>query len=209
MANDTLGDGTNEVTVLADVSNGTLTLNSDGSFEYIPDTDFGGTDTFTYTIEDEDGDTSTATVTISVRSIEISPESSIINVGETADIDEVLTPSSITHPPVVWTSSNPSVATVDSNGVVTGVDVGRVVITATSGGISDTALVEVQSPDPDDTSLPGIRVEGDIFYTDDETPIANIDMTLYSTPLRGTSDTAGYFYLGYTYEGNTHSDCGI
>ncbi|MEL6565489.1 MAG: tandem-95 repeat protein, partial [Pseudomonadota bacterium] len=48
-------------------SNGTLTLNSDGSFDYTPDAGFSGTDSFTYFANDgtEDSDTA-ATVTISV-----------------------------------------------------------------------------------------------------------------------------------------------
>ena len=47
-------------------ANGILTLNSDGSFIYTPDTDFIGIDTFTYTVVDDSFDASTATVTIEV-----------------------------------------------------------------------------------------------------------------------------------------------
>ena len=47
-------------------SNGTLTLNPDGSFTYTPAPDFNGTDSFTYTASDGNGGTTTATVTISV-----------------------------------------------------------------------------------------------------------------------------------------------
>ena len=119
--------------------------------------------------------------------IEVTPESSIINVGEDVTLTAELTPAGSSHDPVVWTSSDPAIASVDqSTGVVTGIKVGRVVITATSGTLSDTGL------------------EGDIFYTTDETPIPGIEMTLYSTPIRGTSNSAGYFYLGNTTEG-THT----
>ena len=54
------------VTEVTGTNNGTLTLNADGTFEYIPDADFFGTDTFTYQLEDSTGATSTATVTITV-----------------------------------------------------------------------------------------------------------------------------------------------
>ena len=54
------------VTEVTRTNNGTLTLNADGTFEYIPDADFFGTDTFTYQLEDSTGATSTATVTITV-----------------------------------------------------------------------------------------------------------------------------------------------
>ncbi len=54
-------------------TNGTLTLNDDGSFEYIPDTDFVGTDSFEYQVEDTGGNTDTATVTINVREPNTAP----------------------------------------------------------------------------------------------------------------------------------------
>ena len=49
-----------------DVSDGTLTLLPDGSFEYIPDTGFTGSDSFTYDASDGQF-TDTATVTITVN----------------------------------------------------------------------------------------------------------------------------------------------
>ena len=52
--------------VVSDVSHGTLTLNSNGSFTYEPDTGFSGTDTFTYKVNDGTTNSSTATVTIVV-----------------------------------------------------------------------------------------------------------------------------------------------
>jgi hypothetical protein len=47
-------------------ANGTVTVNPNGSFDYTPDPDFAGTDTFEYTIENESGLRDTATVTIEV-----------------------------------------------------------------------------------------------------------------------------------------------
>ncbi|MEL6565490.1 MAG: Ig-like domain-containing protein, partial [Pseudomonadota bacterium] len=50
-------------------SNGTLTLNSDGSFDYTPDAGFSGTDSFTYFANDGTEDSAApATVTITVSS---------------------------------------------------------------------------------------------------------------------------------------------
>jgi VCBS repeat-containing protein len=48
-------------------SNGTLTLNPDGSFIYTPNANFSGTDSFTYTVSDPGGLSDTATVTIIVN----------------------------------------------------------------------------------------------------------------------------------------------
>jgi len=49
---------------------------------------------------------------------------------------------------VSWTSSNPAVAIVSSNGVATGVTVGTVTVTATSEGRSGTATMTVVAPAP-------------------------------------------------------------
>nr|MBW4583407.1 tandem-95 repeat protein [Tildeniella nuda ZEHNDER 1965/U140] len=53
--------------LVADVTQGSLTLNSNGSFTYIPTANFTGTDSFTYVTQDALGATSnTATVSLSV-----------------------------------------------------------------------------------------------------------------------------------------------
>jgi hypothetical protein len=51
------------------VSNGVLTLNSDGSFTYDPDVGFSGTDSFTYRLTDADSEWSESTVTITVNPV--------------------------------------------------------------------------------------------------------------------------------------------
>ena len=49
-----------------DGTNGTTTVNGDGTVTYTPNPGFIGTDTFTYTITDPEGGTDTATVTVTV-----------------------------------------------------------------------------------------------------------------------------------------------
>ena len=69
LANDTDGDAdTLTITVVAQPTNGTLTLDTDGSFSYVPSQDYHGTDTFTYKVNDGTTDSDTATVTIDVNS---------------------------------------------------------------------------------------------------------------------------------------------
>ena len=67
LGNDTDPDG-NVLTAgsASDPAGGSVTLTSDGSFTYTPDTVFVGIDTFTYRASDGSGGTATATVTISV-----------------------------------------------------------------------------------------------------------------------------------------------
>lgn len=50
-----------------DPSNGTLTLNSDGSFTYTPNSDYVGTDSFTYHANDGVNDSNIATVNLTVN----------------------------------------------------------------------------------------------------------------------------------------------
>jgi PKD repeat protein/serine/threonine protein phosphatase PrpC len=66
-----LESATNTLTValVANVTNGTLTLNANGSFNYTPNVGFNGVDTFTYQVTDPAGGISnTATVMIAVDS---------------------------------------------------------------------------------------------------------------------------------------------
>jgi hypothetical protein len=69
LENDTDADGDSLTAVLVTgVSNGSLTLNADGSFSYTPNAEFIGTDSFTYKANDGEVDsTLPTTVTITVQ----------------------------------------------------------------------------------------------------------------------------------------------
>ncbi|MBW3563578.1 MAG: tandem-95 repeat protein [Acidobacteria bacterium] len=68
LSNDTDADGDPLTAVLVTTtSNGTLTLNSDGSFTYTPNADFNGSDSFTYQAFDGAASSNTATVTLTVN----------------------------------------------------------------------------------------------------------------------------------------------
>ena len=88
LANDTDGDGDPLTAVLdTDVASGTLTLNADGSFTYIPDAGFDGSDSFTYHANDGTDDSNVATVTITV--LNTAPVA--VDDAYTIDQDTVLT----------------------------------------------------------------------------------------------------------------------
>lgn len=52
--------------------------------------------------------------------------------GESANLTATITPSNASNKKIIWTSSNPAIATVDENGKVTGKAIGSVLITATT-----------------------------------------------------------------------------
>ncbi|HIF9533811.1 TPA: Ig-like domain-containing protein, partial [Photobacterium damselae] len=53
----------------SDPTNGSVTVNSDGSWEYVPNTDFNGEDSFTVVVDDGNGGTDTITVTVNVTPV--------------------------------------------------------------------------------------------------------------------------------------------
>ena len=73
LGNDTDVDGdTLSVTGVPVAANGTVTVNLDGTLNYIPDANFNGTDIITYTVTD--GSLSdTATVTVTVTAVNDAP----------------------------------------------------------------------------------------------------------------------------------------
>ncbi|HIF9543572.1 TPA: Ig-like domain-containing protein, partial [Photobacterium damselae] len=53
--------------------NGSVTINADGSWEYVPNTDFNGEDSFTVVVDDGNGGTDTITVTVNVTPVNDAP----------------------------------------------------------------------------------------------------------------------------------------
>ena len=53
--------------------NGSLTLNANGSFTYVPNANFSGTDSFTYQVRDSDGGVTSAVVTFTVTPVNDAP----------------------------------------------------------------------------------------------------------------------------------------
>ncbi len=74
LANDMDPDGSLLTAILLDDSaNGTVTLNSDGSFNYLPNQDFNGIDSFTYTANDGLDGSPSVTVSITVAAVNDAP----------------------------------------------------------------------------------------------------------------------------------------
>src|SRR5919107_2304227 len=92
LSNDSDPDGDTITTQLATgPSNGTLTLDSDGSFSYTPALNYNGTDSLTYKASDGKGGEATATVSITVHAVNDAPvannDSATVDAGGIVGVD--------------------------------------------------------------------------------------------------------------------------
>ena len=79
-----------------------------------------------------------------LKSISVEPQTMMLVVGETSSLTVTFTPDNVSYKKVIWSSSNPDVATVTEDGVVTAVASGEAAITAMSASdISKKATCEV------------------------------------------------------------------
>ena len=107
-----------------------------------------------------EGQVGLATVTVSVTSVasvRVSPTNLSLNLGQTAPLQAETLDASNNQLPgrtVLWFTSNSSVATVNTSGVVTAVGSGTATITATSEGKSATAAIVVAPPSATITLTP-------------------------------------------------------
>ena len=88
----------------------------------------------------------TSDLGVPVDSVTLNENNLSLTVGDTTTLTAIVTPDDATNKTVTWTSSDPSVATVDANGLVTAVAPGTATITATADGVSATCTVTVTRP---------------------------------------------------------------
>lgn len=94
-----------------------------------------------------------------VRKIYVDPESVVLGIGHNATIVPTALPDRITDAVFSWRSDDESIATVDQDGVVTGVSKGETVVHVTSGDVTVDIPVTVYLPLSDIS----IDFEGDIL----------------------------------------------
>lgn len=101
-----------------------------------------------------------STTAVRLQSITVSPAADTIAVAGTTQLTATANPpTSVTF---VWTSSKPAIATVDQNGLVTGVAVGRTTISAKAGGKTGRSTITVVAapPPPPPPPPPGVVMVG-------------------------------------------------
>ena len=100
---------------------------------------------------------------ISVFSADLNENAITINIGSSRQLTTTILPSNATNKNISYTSSNTTVATVDSNGLVKAIAAGTAVITVTSADGNKTANCNVTVPAPppvQDTSQIAFSVNG-------------------------------------------------
>ncbi len=130
LANDTDADGDtiDQAILQATTTHGSLTLNLDGTFVYLPNTNFNGIDTFTYFARDSvhnETSSSPATVTITVNPVPDAPIANAAQVSTNEDIpiNGQLTGSDADGNPLTFSAGSVGVTrgtlVINSNGTFT------------------------------------------------------------------------------------------
>jgi poly(beta-D-mannuronate) lyase len=85
---------------------------------------------------------------IPVTGVTVNPNTVTLFAEETVQLTATIIPSNATNTEVTWSSANNSIATVETNGLVTAENPGTVIITVTTvdGSFTDTASIEVLDP---------------------------------------------------------------
>jgi len=110
-----------------------------------------GSAAITATSEGQSGTSAITVVRVPVASVSVAPLAASVQVGSTVQL--TATPKDASGAPlsgraVTWSSSNTAMATVNGSGLVSGVAVGPVTITATSEGQSGSSAITVVAAPP-------------------------------------------------------------
>jgi uncharacterized repeat protein (TIGR02543 family) len=153
----TIGYSTSSVTLTASSSNQSVVKDSDitlGGSNYrrtisvVPQSGISGSTTITISLNGNALKTFTLNSVISVTGITLSPDSKTLTLGGFVNLLPTFSPANPTNKNVTWSSSDSSIATVDSSGKVTAAQAGTAVITATTadGGFTASSTINVKVP---------------------------------------------------------------
>jgi CshA-type fibril repeat protein len=180
LANDTDVEGNSLTVISASSSNGTVTINPDGTISYTPNANFNGTDTITYTISDGNGGTSTATVTVTVNPVN-DPPAAVNDIASTNEDTPVTIPVLANdtdidgNPLIVTTATSPNgTVTINADGTISytpnanfnGTDTITYTISDGKGGTSTATVTVTVNPVND----PPVAAN-DTASTNEDTPV--------------------------------------
>lgn len=152
----------------------------------------------TITVTTADGE-KTATITITVKEnqvvkvtgVKITNKKTSLTVGETYTLKATVSPDNATNKSVKWTSSNPDVITVDTNGKLTAKKAGKATITVTTTDGSKTDKVEITV---NEASKPVVEKTYKVtFKTDNNTTFKTVDVKEGKTVSNPGNPTKKYY----------------
>ncbi len=187
-----------------------------------------GTGTATITAKTED-DLYTATCVITVlkavEGVSIQQTDISLIVGETVQLQATIEPADASNLNVIWSSSNSSVVSINSNGLVTAIGNGTAIITITTEDGGYTAMCEVTVTTPvsgillDITSLelfvgasqqltatiqPEDATNKNVIWTSGDNSIASVELGLVTAFAKGTT-----IIIAKTEDGNHTAECEV
>lgn len=161
----------------------------------------------TITATTEDGKkTATCSVTVTastvaVTGVTLDKSSATVNVNGTTQLTATVAPSNASNKNVTWKSSNTNIATVDSNGKVTGKAVGEATITVTTADGGKTATCKVTVSKGSVTTIT-YSVAVDKTLTLDRSDFYNVCAGVYGNGLDyvkfDKNSSKGTLYYNYT-----------
>lgn len=145
--------------------------------------------------------------TIKVKSVTVVPSEKNIHIGETVQLEAVISPSDATNQKIVWSSDTPGVAAVSDEGTVTGVSLGWTAIYAAVDGIKGYCRVtvaprEVESVTVEPASLtlevgqgetltatvsPGNADDKTVIWRSSDTDVATVEDGVVTAVSEGTA----------------------
>ncbi len=141
--------------------------------------------------------------TVEVSGVKLAERAAVV-MGDTTQLTATVLPVSVSHvdKTVTWSSSDETIATVDRNGVVTGLTGGTVTITATAGNYSDSCVVTVLAEAQkfyayDETACRWVQINtetGELTTVKSETGLSPIMSAADTGEAIYAFDDDGYFY---------------
>lgn len=158
------------------------------------------------------GSVKVAFVPVNVTGVSLDKHTLSIKAGENQTLIATVSPDNATDKSLVWTSSNEAVATVDENGVVTGIKEGTATITVTTadGNFSDSCEVTVSCGHTDKSEFAAVastcEMQGNNLYyiCNDCGKVFKADGVTETTVADETLPLAEHTYVHFDEDPATH-----
>lgn len=97
---------------------------------------------------------------VKVTEVAVEPSEIILREGETEKLTSEISPDNAANKNVIWSSEDSTIAEVDGEGNVSGINVGTTVVTATTedGGFTANCSITVEAEEPEEIGVSGITI---------------------------------------------------